>query len=242
MATETKGKAAGERSGRRNPAPRTKGSEPAAAKEQATGPTQDAQPGAGSDIRHRRISEAAYYRAERRGFAAGYENTDWLEAENETAQRQHSISGNQENSMDFDDLNKCLKSELSAIETYHQALEKHRNQHAHDAKFQQLAQMLEDHRDAASQLRTFIQQNGGRPSDDSGAWGTWSKTVMGAAKLLGDKAALKALKEGEESGLKEYQSAARDSAASADMKTITSPLMARQQEHIRQLDRLIETA
>lgn len=43
------------------------------------------------------------------------------------------------------------------------------------------------------------------PVHDSGAWGEWAKLVMGTAKLLGDKAALKALKEGEESGLKEYQ-------------------------------------
>ena len=31
--------------------------------------------------RHHRISVAAYYRAERRGFAPGLENEDWLEAE-----------------------------------------------------------------------------------------------------------------------------------------------------------------
>ena len=29
------------------------------------------------------VSEAAYYRAERRGFAEGYELDDWLEAEAE---------------------------------------------------------------------------------------------------------------------------------------------------------------
>jgi len=35
------------------------------------------------DERRRRIAEAAYYRAERRGFAAGYEDADWLDAEKE---------------------------------------------------------------------------------------------------------------------------------------------------------------
>jgi hypothetical protein len=33
--------------------------------------------------RQRLIAEAAYFRAERRGFAPGYEETDWLEAEKE---------------------------------------------------------------------------------------------------------------------------------------------------------------
>ena len=34
-----------------------------------------------SEERHRRISDAAYYRAQRRGFAPGHEEEDWLEAE-----------------------------------------------------------------------------------------------------------------------------------------------------------------
>jgi hypothetical protein len=35
------------------------------------------------DDRLRRIAEAAYYRAERRGFAPGGEESDWIEAEKE---------------------------------------------------------------------------------------------------------------------------------------------------------------
>ena len=33
--------------------------------------------------RHRLISEAAYFRAEARGFVPGFEEVDWLEAEQE---------------------------------------------------------------------------------------------------------------------------------------------------------------
>ena len=33
--------------------------------------------------RRRRIAEAAYYRAQRRGFSPGYEEEDWLAAEQE---------------------------------------------------------------------------------------------------------------------------------------------------------------
>lgn len=36
-----------------------------------------------TQARHRRISEAAYYRAERRGFEPGKDQDDWLEAERE---------------------------------------------------------------------------------------------------------------------------------------------------------------
>ena len=34
-----------------------------------------------AEERHRRISDAAYYRAQRRGFEPGREQDDWLEAE-----------------------------------------------------------------------------------------------------------------------------------------------------------------
>jgi hypothetical protein len=38
------------------------------------------------EFRHR-VSEAAYYRAQQRGFAPGWEERDWLEAEAEIMQR-----------------------------------------------------------------------------------------------------------------------------------------------------------
>lgn len=41
----------------------------------------DSSPGASSCPREQMIAEAAYFRAERRGFAPGNEMTDWLEAE-----------------------------------------------------------------------------------------------------------------------------------------------------------------
>jgi hypothetical protein len=37
----------------------------------------------GAKARHHRISEAAYYRAQRRGFRPGGELDDWFEAEKE---------------------------------------------------------------------------------------------------------------------------------------------------------------
>lgn len=141
--------------------------------------------------------------------------------------------------MTFDEMNKLLRSELSAVETYQQALEKERQKFGHEAEFQRLNAILSEHQQAASQLRAQIQQLGGTPVQDSGAWGTWSKIVMGTAKLLGDKAALKALKEGEESGLKEYQEAVQDPDTPSEVKPVINSLLARQQAHIRTLDELM---
>jgi DUF2934 family protein len=39
------------------------------------------------EVRHASIAEAAYFRAERRGFAPGHELEDWLAAEDEVERR-----------------------------------------------------------------------------------------------------------------------------------------------------------
>ena len=49
-----------------------------AAAENATGVSSDAE-----SARRKSIAERAYYKAQKRGFAPGHEDADWLEAENE---------------------------------------------------------------------------------------------------------------------------------------------------------------
>ena len=244
MAIDTSGTTVGERaaSGASATAPQAEQPKLGGTTATTAGNPKDAQTALSSEERRRKITEAAYYCAERRGFAPGHEEADWLYAEKEIDMEQDRPLGNHEIAVDVDELNKCLRSELSAIETYQQALEKSGSLYPKDPKLQQLSQILADHQQAASALRALIQQKGGTPSIDSGAWGTWSKTIMGAAKLLGDKTALRALSEGEESGMKEYQSIAERAGAPADVKSVTSPLLAKQQEHIRQLENFIEGA
>jgi hypothetical protein len=145
-------------------------------------------------------------------------------------------------SAEVDGLNRCLRSELSAVETYRQALDRDRQQYGAHDEFQRLSEILREHEDSASQLRHAILSVGGEPSTDSGAWGTWSKFIMGTAKLFGDKPALKALKEGEESGFKEFDRFQRESHPSAEARNLTSELMGRQQRHMRELDSLIAAA
>jgi len=65
---------------------------------------------------------------------------------------------------------------------------------------------------------------------------------MGTAKLFGDKAALKALKEGEESGLKDYRDAIDDTSTPADVKTALNTIVSTEQGHVRELDRMMESA
>ena len=140
-----------------------------------------------------------------------------------------------------DDLNSCLRGELAAIETYRQALENSRSDYGNDPKFQQLEKMLRNHEQAATQLQSLVRQNGGEPDTDSGAWGAWANTVMGASSLFGDKAALKALKEGEESGIKQYRSLIDSTDTPADVRDVAMKLMKNDKEHCTRLDTMMET-
>src|SRR5919106_1023274 len=66
-------------------------------------------------------------------------------------------------------------------------------------------EIQEEHGRAAQAIRDRIRELGGEPSDSSGAWGAWAKLVEGTASVFGgDSGSLKALKEGEEHGLKDY--------------------------------------
>ncbi len=137
---------------------------------------------------------------------------------------------------DLDALNELLRGEMSAIETYRQALEKA------EPSTQDLNRFAKDHRDAADQLWHHVEEHGGKPSEGSGAWGSWAMAVEGTAKLFGTAAALKALKEGEEHGLKSYQSALENEEMAPECLELIRDLATKQREHITGLDRLIAQA
>ncbi len=139
-------------------------------------------------------------------------------------------------------LNKFLKEELSATETYQQALDKFKED-ACDAESESLMPVYEDHKDAVSSLQALIIRLEGTPCEGSGTWGTWAKIVQGGANILGKKAALKALQAGEKSGAEEYEEALEDTELSSDVRSlIETKLLSAQQAHIRTLDQLLDTA
>jgi uncharacterized protein (TIGR02284 family) len=138
-----------------------------------------------------------------------------------------------------DDINELLRGELSATETYRQGLEKIADKYGHDARFQELADIHRHHQEAVRELRDLVQQYGGNPDDDSGAWGAWSNTVMGAARLLGDKSALSALLNGERKGLDDYQEVLQHERTPDQVRHTFRTLMTRTQEHIQRLEQMI---
>jgi len=134
-------------------------------------------------------------------------------------------------------LNRLIRGELSAIETYRQALDTMKD----SPEVTELHALMVEHRTAAQALREHVKQRGGDPSADSGPWGAWAKVVEGTAKLFGNAAALKALKEGEEHGIKDYEAFLDDEAADDECKELVrTRLLPQAQAHVPILDRLID--
>jgi hypothetical protein len=98
-------------------------------------------------------------------------------------------------------LNKQLRGELSAVETYRQAIERL----ATSACVADLTENQRSHQQRVEMLRNEIVRMGGQPDTGSGAWGGFARLVEGGAKLFGEKAAIAALEEGEDHGLKLYR-------------------------------------
>jgi len=136
----------------------------------------------------------------------------------------------------IDQLNSLLRGEISAVETYTQALHKIEDDRAGDAAL--LREIEIEHGKNAQLLREEVRKLGGEADNASGAWGVWAKTVEGVATLFGDPVALKALKEGEEHGLKDYKDALEKlEGTSRDL--VERLLIPAQHRHITLLDELI---
>ena len=98
-------------------------------------------------------------------------------------------------------LNSFLRGEISAVETYKQAIDKIKD----PALRSQLQSCEQDHEQRIELLRERITSLGGKPDQGSGAWGVWAKLVQGGGDLLGGKTALSALEQGEDHGLNDYR-------------------------------------
>jgi uncharacterized protein (TIGR02284 family) len=100
-----------------------------------------------------------------------------------------------------DVLNSFLRGEISAVETYRQAIEKLDKP---QLKLQ-LQECMQSHTQRVSALSEQIRTLGGSPATGSGVWGAFAKAVEGSATAFGDKVAINALEEGEDHGRNDYR-------------------------------------
>jgi hypothetical protein len=142
-----------------------------------------------------------------------------------------------------DTLGSLLRGELSAVETYEQALDKLGAEKgpANVKGSAELRRIHAQHGEAANVLQQHVLQHGGHAERSSGAWGVFAQAVEGTAGLLGTDAALQALKQGEEQGIRDYEAALQDEELLADCKDlIRSTLLPKTRDHVPALNRLIK--
>jgi uncharacterized protein (TIGR02284 family) len=109
------------------------------------------------------------------------------------------VSSPQSESVDV--LNSFLRGEISAVETYRQALEKVNQPQVRT----QLQDCLQSHAQRVNALSDQIRTLGGSPATSSGVWGSFAKAVEAGAKTFGESAAIAALEEGEDHGRNDYR-------------------------------------
>lgn len=132
-----------------------------------------------------------------------------------------------------DTCNALLRGELSAIETYTQAIEKF----GLPTEINLLEAIRADHVANAESLRRYVTDCGEEPAKSSGVWGTFATSIEGLATLLGESATLLALQQGEEHGLRQYENALKDEKLSRDVKKlIREILLPSQSNHLIALE------
>jgi hypothetical protein len=132
-------------------------------------------------------------------------------------------------------LNRLLRGELSAVETYEMAMSKCEK----EACAGDLRHLLEQHREAADVLREQLELRNEPSSRSSGPWGSFAQLVTGAAKLFGTATTFRALKQGEEHGISEYESALNDALDPECRELILRTLLPRCRAHAQRLDALV---
>ena len=109
------------------------------------------------------------------------------------------MSSSQNQAVDV--LNSFLRGEISAVETYRQALEKIDRPQVRT----QLQDCMQSHAQRVTALSDQIRTLGGSPATSSGVWGSFAKAVEAGAKAFGESAAVAALEEGEDHGRNDYR-------------------------------------
>lgn len=130
--------------------------------------------------------------------------------------------------------NALLRGELSAIETYNQAIEKFADTSGNSI----LESIRDDHETSANSLRDLIDECDEEPITSSGPWGVFASAVEGVAALFGESPALVILQHGEIHGIAEYEKALEDDELDESVKwLIRDELLPALRDHLIELER-----
>lgn len=134
-------------------------------------------------------------------------------------------------------VDELIRGEISAVESVSAVLKRIDDAREKSA----LEQMLKDHQRAVESLKRFAEPKFEAKAQTSGPWGALTTAFAGGASFFGDKAALKALKIGEQHGLNEYNEAMKDGSINQEVrKLIQSELVPNQERHLKMIDQYMQ--
>jgi hypothetical protein len=139
----------------------------------------------------------------------------------------------------FKHVDELIRGELSAVQSIDAILGKITDQ----KEKTELYAIRQDHFVAVDKLSRFAGRDfkEHRLDQTAGPWGAFAKAWTGGASFFGDKAALKALKVGEEYGVKEYTDTVNDTEVDTNLKQIIqSDLLPQLERHIRAIDSYLQ--
>ena len=134
-------------------------------------------------------------------------------------------------------VDELIRGEISAVESINAVLGRVKDQGEVNA----LQQMLQDHQRAVEKLKTYAEAKFETKAQSSGPWGAFATAFAGGASFFGDKAALAALKVGEQHGLNEYQEAIKDNSINPEVRSlIQSELLPNQERHLQTINQYMQ--
>lgn len=132
----------------------------------------------------------------------------------------------------YDNFDDILKGELSAMRAYEQAREI-----LHQPNHEEINQFHHDHKEAFKFWKKASNRKDFNESSSAGIWGKVVEGFVGTAKIIGDTTTVKALKKGEEHGLRQYEEMLRREDIPIDYKEkIKKVFIPQTQKHINNLE------
>jgi len=137
---------------------------------------------------------------------------------------------------DSETLNHLLQGEVSAVETYTQAM----NRFDDLEVISELQAVRDEHSRAVRALRDQIIKLGAAPAENSGAWSTFNVAGLDTIEAIGPATVLAVLCQGEEHGLREYEAALdRDDLQFESQRLIRTRLLPGCRSYVEKLNALL---
>jgi hypothetical protein len=135
------------------------------------------------------------------------------------------------------DVNELIRAEMAAVKSIDAILGKLNEQSGK----KELTSIRSNHVHAVDSLKRFASNSFKETSESSGPWEAFAASFTRGASLFGNKAAMRALKLGEEYGISKYKAALKEEGIDIAIRDlIRSQLLPQQEGHLNVINRYLQ--